>query len=554
MRTIQEMSTETFEQETAKLIAYLSAAYPAVPRLANCKDIFSMLILIHETYNGISSQYNIQGTIQNTIRNFGVTNNDSPMDFATELHTYLHNAHKLNQNINISNLRVMLRQHVQTQGAQIDSVIRERIMTFTEPSHEMIELIRALQDLTIQHACPTGTSRSFMASTPATVTPSSTQLSPSQLYSQQKDAQQGLRSATPQPKTSNSDGAGRNGDTTLFTHPHGICQTFLKHRSCPYGHDCKFIHVANPGCLLGPDGHSLHRPTDLRPYRNYSNEQQFSQNSSSRYEPPQRQARMDSSASRYSDSRSNHGADYQDRPPSRVNSFEDRRTPTSTRYGDNRLQQDERNQDRYPTRSHSSGERRDLTPGRVGFVDEQYRGSRNSQSPHRFRDSTTGRQSTDYRRTSSPRPNIKHHDQRPASESRSPSAAAARQSADGQYRTASLRNTPGQDDEYLDMRPPFARSRNGSHTDPRDGDSYNETKKWQSPHNRSQSSFAHSAQMEVNKVDPIQSQRDKMVENFFDAVRSDDQVHGRMLRISSVPAPQPWKGTSATWQSIKALS
>jgi hypothetical protein len=60
--------------------------------------------------------------------------------------------------------------------------------------------------------------------------------------------------------------------------------------------------------------------------------------------------------------------------------------------------------------------------------------------------------------------------------------------------------------------------------------------------------------MEVNKVDPIQSQRDKMVENFFDAVRSDDQVHGRMLRISSVPAPQPWKGTSATWQSIKALN
>jgi hypothetical protein len=265
LRTIQEMSTETFEQETAKLIAYLSAAYPAVPRLANCKDIFSMLILIHETYNGISSQYNIQGTIQNTIRNFGVTNNDSPMDFATELHTYLHNAQKLNQNINISNLRVMLRQHVQTQGAQIDSVIRERIMTFTEPTHEMIELIRALQDLTIQHACPTGTSRSFMASTPATVTPSSTQLSPSQLYSQQKDAQQGLRSATPQPKTSNSDGAGRNGDTTLFTHPHGICQTFLKHRSCPYGHDCKFIHVANPGCLLGPEGHSLHRPTDFTP-------------------------------------------------------------------------------------------------------------------------------------------------------------------------------------------------------------------------------------------------------------------------------------------------
>jgi len=60
--------------------------------------------------------------------------------------------------------------------------------------------------------------------------------------------------------------------------------------------------------------------------------------------------------------------------------------------------------------------------------------------------------------------------------------------------------------------------------------------------------------MEVNKVDPIKSQRDQMVENFFEAVRSDDQVHGRMLRISSVPAPQPWTGTSATWQSIKALN
>jgi hypothetical protein len=148
-------------------------------------------------------------------------------------------------------------------------------MTYTEPSHEMIELSRALQDLTIQHACPTGTSRSRMVSTTTTVAPSLTLLSPNQLYSQQKDAQQGLQSATPQPKISNTNGAGRNGDTSLFTHPHGICRSFLKTRSCPYGHYCKFIHVANPGYLQGPDDYSLHRSNDLRPFRNFANIDSF---------------------------------------------------------------------------------------------------------------------------------------------------------------------------------------------------------------------------------------------------------------------------------------
>ncbi len=82
-----------------------------------------MLILIHETHNSISSQYKIQGTIQQTIKNFGVGNNDSPVKLASKLRILLHTAHRLYQTIDTRNLLVLLRQHVQAQGSQIDSVI-----------------------------------------------------------------------------------------------------------------------------------------------------------------------------------------------------------------------------------------------------------------------------------------------------------------------------------------------------------------------------------------------------------------------------------------------
>ena len=87
---------------------------------------------------------------------------DSP---AGELHTLLHHAHKLKQIIDPRHLSTLFRQHVQDDhGSQIDPIIRQTILTFTEQDKAVIDLIRALQDLTIQHACPTGTSRSFLAS------------------------------------------------------------------------------------------------------------------------------------------------------------------------------------------------------------------------------------------------------------------------------------------------------------------------------------------------------------------------------------------------------
>jgi hypothetical protein len=98
LKNIQEMSSENYHQTSTKLTAYLTTTYTAVPRLSTYNDVLSMLIVIHENHNGIRSQYNIQGTIQQCIRNFGVHNNDSPVDFASELHVLLHNAHKLKTN------------------------------------------------------------------------------------------------------------------------------------------------------------------------------------------------------------------------------------------------------------------------------------------------------------------------------------------------------------------------------------------------------------------------------------------------------------------------
>ena len=116
-----------------------------------------MIILIHETYDSISSQNNIQGNILQCIMNYGVTNNDSPADFANELHGFMHNAHKLRQPIDKRLVFAALKKHFQDKP-QIDPLIRTSILSVVNQTaaarSEIVDVIRAMQELTIQHAFP----------------------------------------------------------------------------------------------------------------------------------------------------------------------------------------------------------------------------------------------------------------------------------------------------------------------------------------------------------------------------------------------------------------
>jgi hypothetical protein len=155
-----------------------------------------MIIRIHETHNRISSQNSIQGNIKQCIANYGVTImlrlRYSPANFTVffTMHTNWNNPFTQFDNRTV---RVALQRQVQ-ENSHIDPLIYQCILSDTENDRPIRDIICALQDLTIAHACPSGVSRPFMAA--ATSTPSSTTHSLSQFYSQHKDVQQGLRSAT----------------------------------------------------------------------------------------------------------------------------------------------------------------------------------------------------------------------------------------------------------------------------------------------------------------------------------------------------------------------
>jgi hypothetical protein len=113
LHQIVDMNASSFSSTANKIMACLNATYPHVPRLPQCKDVLGMIILIHENYNSINSQHNIQGNIQQCILNYGVTNNDSPADLANEIHGLMHHAHKLRQIIDKRLVFAVLKQHFQ---------------------------------------------------------------------------------------------------------------------------------------------------------------------------------------------------------------------------------------------------------------------------------------------------------------------------------------------------------------------------------------------------------------------------------------------------------
>ena len=547
LQQIVDMPASSFSSTANKLMAFLNATYPHVPRLPLCKDVLGMIILIHENYNSINSQHNIQGNIQQCILNYGVTNNDSPADLANEIHGLMHNAHKLRQIIDKRLVFAVLKQHFQDK-THIDAVIRTSILSLFSTMHvaqqeyDIVHVIRLLQGLTIPHACPAVISQQFVAAT-ATAFASPSIPTPSQIHAQQLEVQQGLRSANPSSADSRRDGQPDDAsESPLMSH---ICRQFLKHKHCSYGLDCKFLHVANPGAL--PAGAPFtRRSQDPRPYR-HSSDDRPRQFHPSRGDHHQGQSRANS-FERRSDTRSYHDGGYQDRHPPRSNSFS--RDLTPGRSGDRHSSQDYDNHDRQFSRP-----RRDLTPARVGFQDEQRHGSRTSQSPHHLRDSARqGQRDHEYRRAASPRPNIKHHDQRNAEQFRSPSAALARNSTDGTSRFYSSRHD---DQDYMDMRPHYARQQR---TDtPYHGDSYNQVQRWQT--NMSQTSFAQAAPTNEPFQRPSSSRPDDsdVLTNFFQAVSikpasSPDTVHGRMLRVGSPTSTiEQWEGTLETWLSIAQL-
>ena len=190
-------------------MAFLNATYPHVPRLPQCKDVFGMIILIHENYNSINSQHNIQGNIQQCILNYGVTNNDSPADLANEIHGLMHNAHKLRQIIDKRLVFAVLKQHFQDK-THIDAVIRTSILSLfstmnaSQSEYDIVHVIRLLQGLTIPHACPAGMPQQFVAAT-ATAFASPSIPTPSQIHAQQLEVQQGLRTANPSSADSRRD-------------------------------------------------------------------------------------------------------------------------------------------------------------------------------------------------------------------------------------------------------------------------------------------------------------------------------------------------------------
>ena len=191
IKTIQEMSEETYGIVMTKMSSFLPMQFPQVSGLHNA-DVVGMIILILENYAGTNSQYNIEGKIHKLISEYGVINNDSPVVFANTIHDFLHTAYKLNQHINEQGIRGTLDRHFQ-QSSQIDGVLRNRITSLIAADSSMADILHSLQGLTIDQACPTVASSSFAATAQALQT--STTMTPSLLHSQQKEAQQGLRSA-----------------------------------------------------------------------------------------------------------------------------------------------------------------------------------------------------------------------------------------------------------------------------------------------------------------------------------------------------------------------
>ena len=185
LKAIVALDPTTFSSTSNKIMACLTALYSQVPHLPQCKDVFGMIILIHETYDSISSQNNIQGNILQCIMNYGVTNNDSPADFANELHGFMHNAHKLRQTIDKRLVFAALKKHFQDKP-QIDSLIRTSILSVVNQTaaarSEIVDVIRAMQELTIQYACPPAALSPFMAAATTMTSPIATQLSPSQIH------------------------------------------------------------------------------------------------------------------------------------------------------------------------------------------------------------------------------------------------------------------------------------------------------------------------------------------------------------------------------------
>ncbi len=102
----------------------------------------------------------------------------------------------------------MLDRHFQ-QNHKIDGVIRELITTMTATQSSIADIIRTLQGLTIEHACPSDLLPNTAA---ASTIPTTTTLSPSQLHAQQKAAQQGLRPDSQQPNGNALFACARNND------------------------------------------------------------------------------------------------------------------------------------------------------------------------------------------------------------------------------------------------------------------------------------------------------------------------------------------------------
>ena len=188
------------------------------------------------------------------IFDYGVRNNDSPAAFGNSLREYLHDASKLKQHIDHSTILHMLDHHFQ-QNHQIDGVIRARITTMTATQASIADIIRTLQGLTIQYACPSDLLPTTVA---ASSIPTTTTLTPSQLHAQQQAAQQGLRPASQKPNGSTSNAGARNNErsqTQSSASKFKFCHNFLRTGTCTR-RECGFLHVEN-GEVLRNMGYEL---------------------------------------------------------------------------------------------------------------------------------------------------------------------------------------------------------------------------------------------------------------------------------------------------------
>ena len=253
MKQLQAMKQEAYDMATTKISGHLIEFYPLIPEL-KCydTDAINAFMKILEQYDSAQSHLNIQGTIQQYIRDYGERSNDSPAQFANTIHDHLHMAYRLQQSIDSVAIFAVLDRHFK-KNTKIDPVIRHNVISIVQnPDVSLTDVLRNLRQLSILHACPDSTPDAmFVAKTTTTPPSTSTALSPGALHHRQREAQQGLRTASQPQTAARSEDKPRQEDKTSAASPKQFefCYEYLRTGTCSRGKDCRRLHVSNSDAL-----------------------------------------------------------------------------------------------------------------------------------------------------------------------------------------------------------------------------------------------------------------------------------------------------------------